>query len=238
MEEILNTTEESENNTTQAEESETTEEVKEEPKSQTVNDILDDKKDSSIPLSKFLEVKNEKKALEKEISRLKIQAESGATKSEITSDLKDIADKYDVDPEFLNELSTIMFSKAEKAVESKLQPLEAKEKKERIDKAFAEHYAKVIAEMPEYEDVINKDVIKELSLLPQNGSKTFQQIIEETYGKTVFGKKTMETSTPRGGKDASLDMSRVNDPEYFRQIMASPELKKKYNEGIENRINL
>jgi hypothetical protein len=113
-----------------------------------------------------------------------------------------------------------------------------KEAKERVDKALTENINKALEVMPEYEGVVNKDVLKSLARLPENKNKTFQQLIEETYSKTVTGKKTMETSTPRGGKDVGIDWSRVKDPSYFSQIMADPELKKQYNEKLISRINL
>lgn len=239
------TTLEEEVKETTEEESTTTEEVEEvTSKDKKVSEIIEENNvEETVPLKTFLELKKEKKALERDIVNLKDRADKGAPKSEINADLKSIADKYDVDSNFLEELSNIIYNKAKSDVEeklnSKLQPLEEKDKREKINAAFNEHFDKVIEEMPEYKDVINKDVIKELSLLPQNKNKTFQQIIEDTYGKTISGKKTMETSTPRGGKDASLDMDRTRrDPEYLREVLANPDLKKEYNKGIENRINL
>lgn len=202
------------------------------------DDSKDDSKGESVPLKTFLEIKKEKKDMEKELIELRKLKEDGASKSEVDSDLEAIAEKYDVDPKFLDELSKIIYSKAKGDVEATLKPLQAKEKAEKITKVFNEHFDKVIEEMPEYSDIVNRDVIKELTLLPQNAKKTFQQIIEETYGKTVTGKKTLETGTPRGGKDVGIDESKLNDPSYFSKIMANPELKKKYNEGIAKRILL
>jgi hypothetical protein len=222
----------------------TTDEVEEE-KSETIESLLnkEEEKDDRVPLKTFLETKKEKKSLEKEISSLKEQIKQGATKAEISSDLKGIAEKYDVDANFLEELSTIIYSKAkseaDEVLSSKLKPLEAREKAERIEKIFSENFNKVMEDMPEYKDVVNRNVIKELSLLPQNAKKTFYQIVEETYGNTVTGKKTMETSTPRGGKETSYDESRMaSDPKYFAEIMANPELKKKYNDGLMDRLKL
>lgn len=215
-----------------------------EPKDRTVEEILaeGEEKSSRVPLKTFLEVKKEKKELEREISELKEQVKGGATKAEISADLDSLANKYDVDPNFLKELSTVIYSKAkgdaDAVLEQKLKPIQDKEKAEKINKIFNENFDKIMEELPEYSEVVNKDVIKELSLLPQNSKKTFQQIIEDTYGKSVSGKKTMETSTPRGGKDAGLDMNRINDPEYFKLVMETPELKKQYNEGIAHRIQL
>lgn len=212
------------------------------PKEKTVSELLNDEDKKTVPLSTFLDTKKEKKELERTILSLQEQIKNGATKKEVASDLKDLADKYDVNPEFLKELTETVYRKAKEDVEeslnSKLQPLEAKEKAERLDKIFNEHFDKVIEEMPEYENVINKSVIKALTLLPENANKTFQQVIEETYGKTVSGKKTMETSTPRGGKETSLDFSKMNDPAYYKEVMSNPDLKKKYNEGLSERIKL
>jgi hypothetical protein len=207
-----------------------------------MEEILEDKKPEAVPLSKFLDVKKEKKELEAKVRDLQEQVRSGADKREVNAELKDIADKYDVDPKFLSELSDIIYSKAKGDVEeqlnSKLKPLEARDKEEKINKAFEQHYQNAISVIPEYEAVVNKDVIKTLSLLPANSKKTFQQIIEETYGNSVTGKKTMEKSTPRGGKTAELDSSRLKDPSYYKEVMSNPELKKEYNKGLVDRINL
>lgn len=229
-------------NNTEVEAKEPEETPLEEPKPKTIEEALDDKRDESVPLAKFLDIKKEKKALEKEIADLKSRAEQGEKKSELSADLNAIADKYDVDPKFLEDLTSVIYSKAkgeaEETLNSKLKPLEAKEKAEKIDKLFNENYERVIEEMPEYSEVVNKNVIKELSLLPQNSKKTFQQIIEETYGKTVSGKKTLEPTTPRGGKNVSIDHSRMNDPKYYAEVMANPDLKKEYNKGLADRLRL
>lgn len=227
----------------EAEETDTSKEDEQEAEAETtIEDLLSEEKDDRVPLKTFLETKKEKKALEREISELKEQVKKGATKSEINSDLKSIAEKYDVDAGFLEELSTVIYSKAkqeaDEVLQAKLKPIEAKDRADRIEKIFSVHFEKAMEELSEYKDVVNREVIKELSLLPQNAKKTFSQIIEDTYGKTVSGKKTMETSTPRGGKDASYDPSRMNDPVYFKEVMANPELKKKYNDGLVDRLRL
>lgn len=243
--EVKNTTPEEEVNNTEFESEESQNESnnnisEEAPKTKTVQELIgDEEKPQTVPLKTFLETK---KDLKKEIAELKTQLENGASKKEINLDLEKIAEKYDVDPKFLEELSSVIYAKAkgetEEKLNSELRPLKEKERADKIEKVFGEQFDMAMETLPELKSVVNRSVIKELSLLPQNGNKTFQQIIEETYGNVVTGKKTMESSTPRGGKDFDLDMTKVNDPEYFNQIMANPELKKKYNENIQNRINL
>jgi len=58
------------------------------------------------------------------------------------------------------------------------------------------------------------------------------QILEEAYGNAITGKRTIETTKPGGGKEPTeVDYHRAQtDSEYFKQIMDSPNLKKKYNE--------
>jgi len=221
------------------EETEASEETPKETSAEpTIEETIGEQPDDRVPLKTFLEIKNEKKALERELKRVRSSAQQGATKSEIRADLQAIADKYDVDVDFLTELSSTIYSKAKEEAETAIKPVLEKEAKERVDKALTENINKALEVMPEYEGVVNKDVLKSLARLPENKNKTFQQLIEETYSKTVTGKRTMETSTPRGGKELVYDESRINDPEYFSEVMASPELKKKYNDSLVDRLKL
>jgi hypothetical protein len=88
--------------------------------------------------------------------------------------------------------------------------------------------------MPEFTSIVNPGVIKALSLLPQNASKTFPQLIEETYGNAISGKRTMQTTTPGGGKDsAPLDYTKATqDMSYYNEVMANPKLKAEYNQKM------
>lgn len=221
------------------EETEASEETPKETSAEpTIEETIGEQPDDRVPLKTFLEIKNEKKALERELKRVRSSAQQGATKSEIRADLQAIADKYDVDVDFLTELSSVIYAQAKGDAEEVIKPVLEKEAKERVDKALTENINKALEVMPEYEGVVNKDVLKSLARLPENKNKTFQQLIEETYSKTVTGKRTMETSTPRGGKELVYDESRINDPEYFSEVMASPELKKKYNDSLVDRLKL
>jgi len=221
------------------EETEASEETPKETSAEpTIEETIGEQPDDRVPLKTFLEIKNEKKALERELKRVRSSAQQGATKSEIRADLQAIADKYDVDVDFLTELSSVIYAQAKGDAEEAIKPVLEKEAKERVDKALTENINKALEVMPEYEGVVNKDVLKSLARLPENKNKTFQQLIEETYSKTVTGKRTMETSTPRGGKELVYDESRINDPEYFSEVMASPELKKKYNDSLVDRLKL
>jgi hypothetical protein len=212
---------------------------------ETIGELLNEKpKAESVPLAKFLELKNENKAFQKQLKELQATIETGASKKEVSKDLKAIADEHNVDADFLQEFAQAVKAQAEAEIDdkisSKLKPLEDKERNEKIDKVFNEHFSKTMESMPEYDKIVNKGVIKTLSLDPSNANKTFSQLIEMSYGHLITGKKTMEQTQARGGKDdtGSVDyMKARKDPAYFKEVMADPSLKAKYNEEMLKRIS-
>lgn len=213
----------------------------------------DDDAPKTVGLDKFLEEKKARKAAEKRLAELEAQGDD-IDAEDVSDAIDEIADEYKVDKGFLKKLKKALTPKstptkspkekseddADDKVSSRLTALEQEKRQAEIDKAFDKHYAKALEIVPEYKDIANPEVIKELSLLPKNKDKTFSQIIEETYGKSVPGKKTIERTTPGGGKEPEeIDFDRaVKDTKYYTEIMANPALKKKYNDGIEKRLRL
>lgn len=191
-----------------------------------------------VPESAFLNEKRDRKEAQKRVKELEDQIAAGATTTEVNSSISDLAKEFDIDPNFLDKLTKTIRSETEKELgdrlDSKFKPLEEKERLEKIDKAFNEHYSKAIESMPEFKEVVNPAVIKSLSLLPQNANKTFPQLIEETYGSAITGKRTLPNTTPGGGKDPQpLDYTRANtDKTYFKEVMADPKLKAEYNDRM------
>lgn len=195
--------------------------------------------DETVPLPAFLDLKKDYKELKKSFKDLQDKISSGdVSKEDIAEDLNALAEEFDIEPKFVNKLAKILEGKAEKKAGEVLKPilerestLTAAEKKRKLDEAFTKHYNEALEKMPEYNDIANADAIKALSFLPENSKKTFAQLIEETYGKAITGKRTIETTKPGGGKDPEpIDFNRAkNDTEYFKTIMADPAKKKEYN---------
>lgn len=196
-----------------------------------------------VPLSALMEVKKENRELAREMKVLKKAIEEGATKAEVSEDIKALADKHDVDPEFLRDFAATIRAEskkeAEKEVSDKLKPVLEKDRAEQIDKAFNTHFNKTLDAMPEYKDIAKKEVIKALSLSPENANKTFTQLIEEVYGHLLTGKHTIDKSTTSQGKNTEVDVDikrAQTDQKYFKEVMNDPILKKKYNESLVNRL--
>jgi hypothetical protein len=219
---------------------EPTKEVKEVVKvGDALKTVKETKEPKMVPEAVLIEYKKEAKEVRKELDALKKSIEEGATKKEVTGTLKEIADEYGVDPEFLDKFATTVRKETEAVAEAKLQPIKDKENAEKFDKLFDSEYEKAVAENPEYAKLVNKDVIKALTLNPRNANKDLdakliQTVFESSYGHLVTGKKTLTPTNPRGGtSEPEIDVAKArSNPEYFKEIMADPELKKKYNEEM------
>ena len=199
-------------------------------------------KAETIGLDKFLDIKKQNKELKKEMDKLKSQIESGDDVS--SADINELADEYGVDKQFLKKFEASirnqMSTDFEAKVSEKLKPLEQAKKAEQANQTFESIYSQTLERMPEYANVIDKDSLRTLAFQKENSTLSLPQLIEKIYGRSISGKKTIETTTPRGGKDPQeIDFSLArSDKEYFTQIMADPSLKAKYNSNIENRLDL
>jgi hypothetical protein len=125
-----------------------------------------------------------------------------------------------------------------KKLAQKLEQIEERDRNAKVEATFKEHLNRALENAPEYKDIVNVDVIKALAFNPSNSNKTYKQLLDEAYGNAVTGRRTIETTTPRGGaKDEKLDMKRTEtDVEYRRQVLSDPELKKQYNSTLTDRV--
>lgn len=221
---------------------ETPQEVKQEspaepkPEEKTIGESLESKEapkeKQTVGLDKYLDLK---KDLKKAKNDLKEALEKNSTPKEVSKDIDAIAKEHNVDPEFLEKLASEIEAKASEKIDEKLRPLTEREQAAKQEKMFQERLADTLKDMPEYKDVINVDVVRQLAFNPANANKTFKGLLEETYGNFVGSeKKSIETVTPDTREaPQSLDVDRARtDTAYFKEVMADPELKKQYNEEM------
>lgn len=192
----------------------------------------------TVGLDKFLEQKRTNKELKQKLQELEARIEEGSTKREVTADIRALADQHNVDPEFLESFADAVRQRTESVLEEKLRPLTEKQASEQREKTFNTYLNQTLEEMPEYKDVVNTEILKQLAYNPANKNKTFKQILEETYGNVVKPRKTMENGSPRGEASQAFDYDKaLKEPEYFREIMKDPALKKQYNEEMLKRLS-
>lgn len=214
------------------------------PTQQTIGETMKAKEPQTVPLSAHIELKKEYKKLEGEIKELRKAVEGGASRTEVAASIDALVSEFpDVDPTFLRKLSQSVAAEAETKAEQKLaerlKPLQEREDAARIEAVFGEHFEKAVNGLPEYRDVVNREVIKQLSLLPQNSNKTFSQLIEETYKNAAIGKRGLDAATPGAGKEheARVDVAKAQrDPAYMKEVLSDPELRKQYRQGIVDRV--
>jgi hypothetical protein len=211
-----------------------------------LGEILQDEqvKESVKPDFKELYKKErkDKRQLEAKLKQLESDIEDeDVSDDEIQSNIDDIAEEFNVDKKFLKKLEKAIKGNLEANVEStlsnKLKPLEEKERADKFKSDVTTYFNNAIERMPEYKEIANLNTILQLASIPSNQKKTVSQLIEETFGAAIIGKKTIESSTVRGNVDPTeVDFNKAkNDTEYFKQVMANPELKKKYNAGLAQR---
>lgn len=227
-----------------AEETTTTEPATSEAeKEETVGEMLE--KEERVPLSAHIELKKAEKesrrlaqAQAKEIEDLRRQIQNGDTKREVSSSIKQLADKHGIDASFLQDFAETVRLESESAVSEKLRPIEEKERKAKLNEVFTTKFSKSMEKFPELDGVVNKDLIFQASLHPDNQNKTLTQLIEEAYGKVNTSRPAFDVPNTRGRvSSGEVDFDRAkNDGAYFKEVMDNPELKKKYNSTMLERI--
>lgn len=186
----------------------------------------------------FVAEKKARKQAERELKALKKSIEEGATQQEISDNIAEISEEYDIDPNFLSKLVSNIKEETTRELEAKINSkFGDKDKADKFETAFSKAFSVALERGPEFQNIANPEVIKTLAKLPQNSKKTVSQLLEETYGNALTGKRTIETTTPGGGKDPEpLDISRAEkDIEYFKEVMADPKKKAQYNSQMLNK---
>ena len=236
MSEKLNIAPEEESTTTEPATSEAEQE-------ETVGEMLE--KEERVPLAAHIELKKAEKesrrlaqSQAKEIEDLRRQIENGDTKKEVSSSIKELADKHGIDASFLQDFAETVRKESESAVSEKLRPIEEKERKAKLNEVFTTKFSKSMEKFPELDGVVNKDLIFQASLHPDNQNKTLTQLIEEAYGKVNTSRPAFDVPNTKGrSNNGEVDIERAKtDSAYFSEVMGNPEMKKKYNESMVSRL--
>lgn len=199
-----------------------------EQKEGTVADVLGNARNSeSVPLATFLEEKTQRKDLEKRLKNIETKQ---AQNKDVSSDLKTLAEKHNVDEDLLSDIANTIRSQTEAKLSEKLKPILEKDREASFNKVFDENFKKTVENNPRFKGVVNKEVIRAMSLDPRNASKTFTNLMEDGFGHLIKQKKSFEAGTQSGSPDTGLDFAKAQtDTAYFDKVMADPKLKEEYN---------
>lgn len=192
----------------------------------------------SIPYNRFKEVNDDlktQKDLVAELTQKLEESSKPATQAEATKGLKELAAEHNLDLDVLGKIASEIKAEALAEVQQEIAPITEARKQAEADKVFDTMYKEALKANPQYEDVVDREVIKQLAFNPANANKTFSQLLNNVYGKVVNSsepKKTME-STKKGKTEAidKIDFKRAQtDSDYYKQVMSDPGLKAQYNE--------
>jgi ribosomal protein L29 len=170
----------------------------------------------SVPLARLNKEVSRRKELEKELAELRQQIDAG--------------DDYD-EPEDSSEVQKLV---------ADVKEIKQREARLKAEQVFAKNLERTLENNPQYKDIVNNEVIKQMAFNPANKDKTYTQLLEEAYGNAIQGRRTMESTTPRGGaENPKVDIQRAQrDAEYRKQVLADPDMRKEYNKDLHLRIGV
>lgn len=207
-----------------------------------LSDVFNEEKrtDDTVPLAKYLDMKNKLQSKLDEKDQLIM--ESTPNNKEIAS----LAEKYDVDAEFMSEFAKIMKAEALKEAQEKYDPILKKQAEEKAlsekEKLFNQVFDKVSESYSEYAGIINKDIIREMALNGKNADKSVRQLIESVYGGVIKSKEeapasSFEQSRPSTKKSKDIDFSNLSDSDHDL-IASDPKVREEYGKWLESNLNL
>lgn len=176
---------------------------------------------------------NEAKA---KVAELQKQLESKTdSKGEVSDeDLAAIAQKHDVEVDFVKDIFSLAQGSASKAAEKlvsdKLSEKDKEREKERILNTFKENFEKVgngWEGVELSEQAVRMHYLEELANNPKH---SVEDSIEAIYGSFKKGKATVEDD-PTGADDSGepIDFNKVSqDPEKLDKVLKDPKARKKY----------
>lgn len=187
-------------------------------------------KTDTVPLSVFLELKDELKSLKHEIKETKSSDRASVTSKGIS----DLSSKYpDVSPDFIQDILNSATSEATKKIEEKYSPIIERQENEKkqvaFDKAFDNLYEKTLKDNPELPTSMDKDLVKELASTPKYRNVPLADILNKMYSTGTQGKSSSENDT-RSASDKVEDVVNFNKiSESQRQaVLDDPKARAKY----------
>ena len=179
------------------------------------------KSDETVPLKKYLDLKNDVKELKKSIERL-----SGDDSNLSNEDLDSLADKYNLDKEGVKKLVSVIKKETTKEAEKKIAPILAERQKEQNEKNFDKVFKeKTLKKYPHLAD--SKEKFKRMVLSPDFVDMTEDQIINE-YFPAPKKDDSPETGSKGGAKgDEVIDFSKMTDEQHAK-VLKDSALREKY----------
>lgn len=260
MEEILSSSVELNTEKQIEPEKESIAKVEETPKEETLKvpeetlevlETLSEKSDDVVPLKKYMAEKNAKreaehKAKDLEVEIAKLRENPYKSNQDIKVDVQSLSEKHGIDAEVLQDILNASYNMTKEKVKAELEQeftpklaefeqIKREKEKQDFESKFNNLVSQSLNEMPEYSDLVDKDDLKTWVKSGQYSKLTLPQLIEQKYGKFLVGKKTIESS--HASKQVEMpDTSKPLSDEQLLKLDTDPELRKKWAEGLTERM--
>lgn len=188
-----------------------------------------EKNPDTVPLSVFLDLKQDVKELRKALK----EANDSKKDSIQVEGLEDLETKYpDVDKNFLRDILGLSTKQVEAKFEEKFTPIikeaDAKRQQEAFDKAFDRVFDKALKDNPDLPETVDKEAIKALALTPAYKNTPVADILTKIYGNSK-GTSSSENDMRTAGDKTDDIVSFENLSEAQRQaVMADDKSRAKY----------
>lgn len=170
------------------------------------------RKSNYVPVSKYNELRHELQDLKKQMEAKTV---TPATEIKVAGELKDIAEKYNLDETFINEFSERLIEKASSKVPKLPENLEAvvksfqeRENLMKQESEFENNFANLSKELPDL--VANKDDFKRLAFT-EGYENTPLDVLAHYYINKFKPVRTAEAPKQGQGKTEVLDFANITE---------------------------
>lgn len=194
----------------------------------------DDPKEEMVPKATLLKVKRD---LKNEIRQLKSKAKF----DDIEEVAESVAEKYDLQPEFVKDLLGESVGVFEKKFRKELEEIKnigrVKEVEEKKNQLFDGIYDNLLTKNPELKDIVNKEYIRKEALNPANSKKTIKEIVKDIYGGAIQKRAPNFDGYSPSKQDTEPQNILNPDVKEMQEIANNPKLRAKFGDELAKKVN-
>lgn len=191
-------------------------------------------KEEMVPMATLLKVKRD---LKDEIRQLKSKAKF----DDIEEVAESVAEKYDLQPEFVKDLLGESVGVFEKKFKRELDEMKnaglVKEVEQKKNQLFDGIYDNLLTKNPELKDIVNKEYIRREALDPANSKKTIKDIVKDIYGGAIQKRAPSFDGYSPSKQDSEPENILNPDAKEMGEIAKSPKLRAKFGDELAKKVN-
>lgn len=207
---------------------------KEEPVGEPEEEDDEEPKEEMVPKATLLKVKRD---LKDEIRQLKSKAKF----DDIEEVAESVAEKYDLQPEFVKDLLGESVGVFEKKFKKELDEIKnaglVKEVEQKKNQLFDGIYDNLLTKNPELKDIVNKEFVRREALNPANSKKTIKEIVKDIYGGAIQKRAPSFDGYSPSKQEPEPENILNPDAKEMGEIAKNPKLRAKFGDELAKKVN-